>query len=164
MRCTEDKILDYGKLLDVCRLAKKKGKKIVSTSGCFDLLHAGHVRYLEEAKAKGDMLILLLNSDASVRSLKGYSRPVVGQQGRAVVAAGLESVDYVYIFEGDTPCGILEKIQPDIIVKGGDYAGKQIPEMDTARKYGGKVEYVLMVDGCSTTKLVEKIRNYIDEQ
>lgn len=139
--------------------AKQQGKIVVSTSGCFDILHAGHVTYLEEAKAKGDILVVLLNSDSSVRALKGSSRPIVPEAERAVVIAGLESVDYVCIFSDQTPCGIIDKIQPDIVIKGGDYAGKQIPEMDSVAAYGGRVAYVSAVDGCSTTNIVEKIRN-----
>lgn len=137
---------------------KQQGKTIVSTSGCFDILHAGHVTYLEEARARGDVLIVLLNSDSSVRALKGSARPIVPEKERAIVIAGLESVDYVCIFADRTPCGIIERIEPDIVIKGGDYAGKHIPEMDSAASYGGRVEYVSVVDGCSTTNIVEKIK------
>lgn len=158
MRLTKEKIVDVQTLLKTARTAKQAGKIIVSTSGCFDLIHAGHVQYLQQAKAKGDILIVLLNTDASVRKRKGNGRPIVGECDRAVVAAGLESVDYVCMFAEDTPCGILEQLQPDIVVKGGDYAGKHIPEMDTVRQYGGKVVYVGMTAGCSTTQIVEKIQ------
>ncbi|MDE7205034.1 MAG: D-glycero-beta-D-manno-heptose 1-phosphate adenylyltransferase [Lachnospiraceae bacterium] len=155
---TKNKIISLEELEREIRHAKKEGKTVVSTSGCFDILHAGHVTYLEEAKAKGDILVVLLNSDSSVRALKGSTRPIVPEQERAVVIAGLESVDYVCIFSDRTPCGIIDSVQPDIIIKGGDYAGKQIPEMDSVAVYGGRVEYVNVVDGCSTTNIVEKIR------
>lgn len=142
---------------EICE-AKRQGKKVVSTSGCFDILHAGHVTYLEEARAKGDILVVLLNSDSSVRALKGSTRPIVPEKERAIVIAGLESVDYVCVFSDRTPCGIIERIQPDIVIKGGDYAGKYIPEMASVASYGGRVEYVDVVNGCSTTNIVEKIK------
>lgn len=160
---TEDKIISLEELTKEIQCAKQQGKTVVSTSGCFDILHAGHVTYLEEAKARGDLLIVLLNSDSSVRALKGNTRPIVSQKERAVVVAGLESVDYVCIFSDRTPCGIIGRVQPDIVIKGGDYAGKQIPEMDSVASYGGKVEYVNVVDGCSTTNIVEKIKRTMEE-
>lgn len=158
-----NKIVTLDELEKEIRRAKQQGKTVVSTSGCFDILHAGHVTYLEEAKARGDILAVLLNSDSSVRALKGSARPVVPEGERAVVVAGLESVDYVCIFSDRTPCGIIGRVQPDIVIKGGDYAGKQIPEMDSVAVYGGRVEYVNVVDGCSTTNIVEKIRRTMEE-
>lgn len=137
---------------------KSKGKKVVSTSGCFDIIHAGHVTYLEEAKARGDILIVLLNSDSSVRELKGVERPIVSEKERAIVLAGLSCVDYVCIFNENTPCTMISKLQPDSFIKGGDYKGMHIPEMDVMAPYGGKVEYVSMVDGCSSTNIIEKIK------
>lgn len=160
---TGDKIVTLEQLEKLIGCAKQQGKIIVSTSGCFDILHAGHVTYLEEAKAKGDTLVVLLNSDRSVRGLKGSTRPIVPERERAIVIAGLASVDYVCIFSDRTPCGIIDRLQPDIVVKGGDYAGKQIPEMDSVASYGGRVEYVNVVDGCSTTNIVEKIRKTMEE-
>lgn len=153
-----DKIVTLEQLEAAVKSARQQEKKIVSTSGCFDILHAGHVTYLEEAKARGDLLVVLLNSDSSVRELKGSTRPIVPEGERAVVIAGLESVDYVCIFPDKTPCGVIGKIQPDIVIKGGDYAGKHIPEMDSVSAYGGRVEYVSIVGGCSTTNIVEKIK------
>ena len=114
MRHLSDKIVDDASLKNICRQAKAEGKTVVSTSGCFDLLHAGHVKYLEQAKEKGDLLILLLNSDASVKRLKGAQRPIVNQLDRAAVAAGLESVDYLCLFDEDTPCGLIRTLQPDV--------------------------------------------------
>jgi len=161
---TGDKIVTLEQLEEQIVHAKQRTKTIVSTSGCFDILHAGHVTYLEEAKAKGDILVVLLNSDSSVRNLKGSTRPVVPEKERATVIAGLASVDYVCIFSERTPCDIIERLQPDIVVKGGDYAGKWIPEMDSVAGYGGRVEYVHMIEGCSTTNIVEKIREMTEEK
>lgn len=154
----KNKIMELDSLLVEVEKLRKQGRKIVSTSGCFDILHAGHVTYLEEAKRKGDALIILLNSDTSVKQLKGEERPVVPQTERAVVIAGLESVDYVCIFSEKTPCDIIKKIKPDVVIKGGDYEGKHIPEMDVTAEYGGHVEYVVMVDGCSSTNIIEKVK------
>lgn len=157
------KIISLEELKKEIRCAKQQQKTVVSTSGCFDILHAGHVTYLEEAKAKGDVLIVLLNSDSSVRALKGSTRPIVPEKERAVVLAGLESVDFVCIFSDRTPCAVIDSIKPDIVIKGGDYAGKHIPEMDSVAAYGGRVEYVNVVDGCSTTNIVEKIIKTMEE-
>ena len=154
----KNKIISLEGLEKEIRNAKQQGKTVVSTSGCFDILHAGHVKYLEEARAKGDILVVLLNSDRSVRELKGSSRPIVPEEERAVVIAGLESVDYVCIFSDKTPCFIIDRIQPDVVIKGGDYVGKQIPEMGSVAVYGGRVEYVDAVEGCSTTNIVERIK------
>lgn len=154
----KNKIRTADELVDILSELKEDGKKIVSTSGCFDILHAGHVQYLEAARAKGDILVLLLNTDESVRRLKGLERPIVNESERAIVAAGLESVDYVCLFNESTPCEVLSKLKPDAFIKGGDYEGKHIPEMDILSEYGGQVEYVLMVDQCSTTNIVEKIK------
>lgn len=152
------KIYDAERIHTIIREARRQGKVIVSTSGCFDILHAGHVTYLAEAREKGDFLIVMLNSDQSVRGLKGAERPIVPQQERALVLAGLSSVDAVVIFDEATPCRLIRQLQPDIVVKGGDYANTHIPEMDVAEAYGGHVEFVSMVDGCSSTNIIEKIK------
>ena len=154
----KNKIVNLETLKEIIPELKKNGKKVVSTSGCFDIIHAGHVTYLEEAKAAGDVLIIMLNTDASVRGLKGEERPIVTQQERAVVIAGLGCVDYVILFDDRTPCGLIEELQPDIVIKGGDYEGVHIPEMDSVKEYGGVVRYVSMVDGCSSTNIIEKIK------
>ena len=153
----KDKIVNSDQLKEKIEKLKRQGKKVVATSGCFDILHAGHVTYMEEAAQQGDIFILFLNSDYSVRKLKGENRPVVSEQERAIVTAGLGCIDYVCLFEESTPCNIILKIQPDIFIKGGDYAQKWIPEMDSVAAYGGKVEYVSLVNGCSTTNIIEKI-------
>ncbi len=132
---------------------KKRGKKIVFTNGCFDILHVGHVKYLEEAKSYGDVLIVGLNSDASVKRIKGPSRPVNPQEDRAYILAALETVDYVVIFEDDTPYDLIKAVQPHILVKGGDYEGKTVVGQDIA----DELRLVQFVDGKSTTKIIEKI-------
>jgi D-beta-D-heptose 7-phosphate kinase / D-beta-D-heptose 1-phosphate adenosyltransferase len=139
-------------------LAKKlhdKGKKIIFTNGCFDILHAGHVKYLEEAKSYGDVLILGLNADSSVKKLKGPTRPINNQDDRAYILASLESVDYVVIFEEETPYELIKLIQPNILVKGGDYEGKDVVGQDIAQE----LRLVQFVDGKSTTKIIQRIQN-----
>ena len=139
-------------------LAKKlhdKGKKIIFTNGCFDILHAGHVKYLEEAKSYGDVLILGLNADSSVRKLKGPTRPINNQDDRAYILASLESVDYVVIFEEETPYELIKLIQPNILVKGGDYEGKDVVGQDIAQE----LRLVQFVDGKSTSKIIQRIQN-----
>ena len=160
----KNKIVTLEELKACIREEKQKGRHIVSTSGCFDILHAGHVTYLEEARNKGDVQVVLLNSDSSVRKLKGETRPIVPQEERAIVLAGLACVDYICIFSENTPCSVIDLIQPEIVVKGGDYDGKWIPEMDCVAAYGGRVEYVSLVNGCSTTNIVKKIENLVREE
>lgn len=159
-----NKIISRADLREEIKNLKKTGKRVVSTSGCFDILHAGHVEYLEEAKKRGDILVVMLNSDTSVQGLKGKNRPIVPEQDRAIVIAGLEAVDYVCIFDEMTPCSLIGELQPDIVIKGGDYQGKNIPEMDTTASYGGHVEYVLLVEGHSTTNIVKKIEEQCKER
>jgi D-beta-D-heptose 7-phosphate kinase/D-beta-D-heptose 1-phosphate adenosyltransferase len=133
---------------------KARGKKIIFTNGCFDLLHAGHVRYLETAKSFGDVLILGLNSDRSVTALKGKGRPINTQLDRAYILAALEAVDYVVIFDEDTPYDLIKTIKPHVLVKGGDYEGKEVVGKDIANE----LKLVEFVDGKSTTKTIEKIK------
>jgi len=133
---------------------KLKGKKIVFTNGCFDLIHAGHISYLEKAKNFGDVLIIGLNSDSSVTSLKGKGRPINLQEDRAYILAALEVVDYVVIFDEDTPYKLIKSIKPHILVKGGDYIGKEVVGQDIA----DELKLVEFVDGKSSTKTIEKIK------
>ena len=137
------------------RQLQKRGKKIVFTNGCFDILHIGHVKYLEEAKSYGDVLILGLNSDASVKRLKGESRPINTEEDRAYILASLEAVDYVVKFEEDTPYTLIKAVQPHILVKGGDYEGKDVVGQDIAKE----LRLVTFVDGKSTSKIIERIQN-----
>ncbi|MCX7971120.1 MAG: D-glycero-beta-D-manno-heptose 1-phosphate adenylyltransferase [Negativicutes bacterium] len=144
-----------------CWLAdrRRKGQSVVFTNGCFDILHAGHVRYLQAARQMGDCLIVGLNSDSSVRRLKGPERPVNGQEDRAEVLAGLAAVDAVVIFEQDTPVDLVRKIQPDWYVKGGDYRIEQLPEAPVVAAYGGRTVLIPEVAGRSTTNIIKKLRS-----
>jgi len=148
-------IKTYDEITHLSAELKKGGKKIVFTNGCFDILHAGHVKYLEEAKSYGDVLILGLNADASVRRLKGEARPVNTQEDRAYILAALEAVDYVVIFDEDTPYALIEAVKPHILVKGGDYEGKEVVGQDIV----DELRLVQFVDGKSTTKIIERIQN-----
>jgi rfaE bifunctional protein nucleotidyltransferase chain/domain len=137
---------------------KKEGKKIVFTNGCFDILHVGHTRYLREAKKTGDILILALNSDQSVRQLKGEKRPLINENDRADVVASLESVNFVTIFHESTPLSLIEYLKPDILVKGGDWEEDQIVGRESIESWGGKVVIIPEIKGSSTTNIIEKIK------
>jgi len=136
---------------------KREGKKVVFTNGCFDILHAGHTRYLRDARKLGDALILALNSDSSVRSIKGPMRPIVPEAERAEVVASLDSVDYVTVFDELTPLELIEFLQPDVIVKGGDWAEKDIVGAEAVRKWGGRVAIMPEIEGASTTNIIDKV-------
>ncbi len=138
---------------------KAQGKKIVFTNGCFDILHCGHTTYLSESKKLGDVLILGLNSDDSVRRLKGESRPINNQSDRAVVMDSLKSIDYVVIFEEDTPYNLINAIIPDVLVKGGDYNKDNIVGADIVENNGGSVVTINFVEGKSTTNIINKMKN-----
>ena len=133
-------------------------KIVVFTNGCFDILHAGHVRYLAEAKKLGDVLIVGLNSDASVRKLKGAGRPVNSAADRAEVLAGLRAVDHVVVFEEDTAEELVRRLRPDIYVKGGDYSLDRLPESAIVASYGGQTVLVPMLEGRSTTQVIRKMQ------
>ena len=150
-------IKDIERFVDNIKL-KDRGIKIVFTNGIFDLMHRGHVTYLEEAKELGNLLILGLNSDASARRLKGANRPLVNEDDRAFILSRLESVDVVSIFDEDTPINLIQKVKPDILVKGGDYQLDEIVGRDFVEKNGGKVCTIPFIDGKSTTNLLNKIK------
>jgi rfaE bifunctional protein nucleotidyltransferase chain/domain len=133
------------------------GQTVVFTNGCFDILHPGHVRALEDARALGDIIVVGVNSDASVQRLKGEGRPIVPQRERAEVIAALRSVDYVTIFEEDTPVETIQALRPEVHVKGGDYDPDTLPEAAAVRAYGGRVVCVPFVEGQSTTDIVARI-------
>jgi D-beta-D-heptose 7-phosphate kinase/D-beta-D-heptose 1-phosphate adenosyltransferase len=135
---------------------RSEGKKIVFTNGCFDLLHVGHVRYLQEARALGDVLVIGVNSDASVKRLKGPTRPVQVENDRAEILAALGCVGFSVIFTEDTPENLIKKVKPDILVKGGDWKIDQIVGGPFVASYGGQVMSLQFIDGKSTTKLIEK--------
>ncbi|MCQ2318248.1 MAG: D-glycero-beta-D-manno-heptose 1-phosphate adenylyltransferase [Bacteroidales bacterium] len=151
------KILDgegLEKWLVECR---RSGKKIVFSNGCFDILHLGHVEYLSKAAAKGDVLIIGLNTDASVKRLKGPTRPVNDEKARAFVLAALEFVSAVTLFDEDTPYQLINKVQPDVLVKGSDYKPEDIVGYDIVMAKGGRVETIDLVEGFSTTKTIERL-------
>ncbi|OGF98761.1 MAG: glycerol-3-phosphate cytidylyltransferase [Candidatus Glassbacteria bacterium GWA2_58_10] len=134
------------------------GRKIVFTNGCFDIIHPGHVAYLEEAAGLGDLLVLGLNTDASVQRLKGPERPINPQADRAVLIAGLASIDYVTLFDEDTPLELIKAIRPHVLVKGGDWTVENIVGSDFVQANGGKVYSLPFKEGYSTTRLIEKIK------
>lgn len=134
------------------------GKTVVTTNGCFDILHVGHVRYLEKTKTFGDYLIVLLNSDKSVKSIKGPSRPVNNEMDRAEILSALRCVDYVVLFDEDSPRNLLDEMKPDVYTKGADYTMETLPEADIMKKNGTRVEFIDFVEGKSTTKTIEKMK------
>jgi rfaE bifunctional protein nucleotidyltransferase chain/domain len=151
------KILGWEDLKDKVEHCRLRGEKIAFTNGCFDIIHVGHVRYLSQARKMGDLLILALNSDASVRAIKGDKRPLVPQQERAEVVAALKSVDYVTLFDETTPLKLIEYLRPDCLVKGGDWKEEAVAGGDAVRSWGGQVHLIPVVEGASTTNIVEKI-------
>jgi rfaE bifunctional protein nucleotidyltransferase chain/domain len=151
------KILDRKILKDKLEALRKEGKKIAFTNGCFDILHVGHVRYLKEAKKTADILVLALNSDASVRSIKGLKRPLVSGEERAEVLAALECIDFVTIFHELTPLELICYLKPDILIKGGDWPEDKVVGRDEIKKWGGHVTIIPEVAGKSTTNIVDKI-------
>jgi D-beta-D-heptose 7-phosphate kinase/D-beta-D-heptose 1-phosphate adenosyltransferase len=154
---SNSKIKNLEALTAIIAAEKARGKKVVFTNGCFDLLHAGHVKYLQKARSLGDLLVLGLNSDASVRRLKGEKRPLIGEEERAHILAALDCVDYVVLFEQDTPLELITAIKPLILAKGGDYTEDGVVGKDLVEAYGGRVELVSFVDGKSTTNIIERI-------
>lgn len=156
-RWLEAKIKKLNTLKKIISKLKAKGKKIVFTNGCFDLLHYGHIKYLQEAKKKGDILIVAINSDASVRRTKGKKRPLVNEKDRLRIVAGLESVDYVVLFKEDTPLKTIKLLKPHIIVKGADWSKSDIVGSNFVLNYAGRVSRIKLVRGRSTTNLINKI-------
>jgi len=153
----EGKIVDLSALVDRVTAARRAGKRIVFTNGCFDLLHAGHVAYLQQARREGDVLVVGLNSDASVKKLKGPERPLVPERERAQVLAALEAVTYITVFADETPANIIEHLRPDVLVKGADYAPDQVVGRQTVESYGGRLVLVPLVKGQSTSGLIAAI-------
>lgn len=137
---------------------RSEGKTIVTTNGCFDILHAGHVRYLNKAKTFGDVLVVALNSDKSVRAIKGEGRPVNNELNRAEVLCGLRSVDYVVLFDENSPLELLKFIKPDVHTKGADYTIETLPEAKAIIEAGGRIEFIEFVDGLSTTSIINKVQ------
>lgn len=153
----KQKIKTLKQLIIIVEKLKKQNKRIVTTNGVFDIIHLGHVKYLEEAKSLGDVLIVGINTDSSVKYLKGRKRPLNDEKSRAGVLAGLESVDYVFLFDDENPTGWVAKIKPDVHAKGGDYKISQIIERHVVEKNDGKIVIINMEKGYSTTMLINKI-------
>ena len=145
-------------LVEVLEARRQRGEKVVFTNGCFDVLHAGHIRLLTAARAEGDALVVGLNSDASIRRLKGEERPVREEGDRVQVLSELESVDHIIVFDGDTPLPEIEAVKPDVLVKGEDWRDKGVVGQEVVEKNGGRVFLVTLIPGLSSTRLIEKMR------
>jgi len=154
-----NKIKTIPQIAGAIKKLKQKNKKIVFTNGCFDILHAGHVSYLSKAKSLGDALVVGLNSDGSVKKLKGKSRPIVAQKNRAILLAALEAVDLVVVFNDRTPLKLIKLVKPDVLVKGGDWKKQNIVGYDFVESYGGKVKSLAYIKGLSTRNIISKINN-----
>jgi len=154
-----DKIIKYEDISSTIQPLKKRGKKIVFTNGCFDILHAGHVSYLAAAEAEGDILVVGLNSDKSVKKIKGNKRPIIKEKQRAEVLAALKSIDYVIIFNEPDPFKLICRIEPDVLVKGADWEEKDIIGADIVKKNGGKIVRVNIVQDISTSDIIQRIQN-----
>lgn len=153
------KVRSLAALAPILRRAQARGQRVVFTNGCYDLLHRGHVDLLRRARAAGDLLVVAINSDRSVRSLgKGPVRPLVAQRDRALVLAALEAVTYVTVFDEPTPARVIARLQPDVLVKGADWAAGDIVGADVVRRRGGRILRVPLVKGHSTTRLITRIR------
>ena len=153
------KIVTQQEIINIVREGQKEGKTFVATNGCFDILHVGHVRYLQKTKSLADFSIVMLNSDTSVKMIKGDTRPINNEKDRAEILTSLKCVDYVVLFEEKSPAGLLEKIKPDIYTKGADYTMETLPEREIVAKCGIKVEFIEFVKGKSTTNIINKINN-----
>lgn len=160
-RIARDRIVSRKTLARIAEQARSSGQKVVFTNGCFDILHIGHLRLLEKARSFGDILIVGVNSDDSVRRLKGPDRPVVPESERAEMVSGIHCVDYVSLFDEDTPVELLRCVRPDVHVKGGDYAPDKLPEAGVVESFGGRVEIVpfseIDTEGLSTTDLIRRL-------
>ena len=151
-------ILDRGELLRVRAALRAAGQRLVFTNGCFDILHVGHVRYLAAAKGLGDALLVAVNSDRSVRALKGQGRPVLNEAERAEMLAALSAVDFVTVFEEDSPRRLIAELLPDVLVKGGDYRLDEIHGREEVERAGGRVLALPFVEGASTTGIIERVK------
>lgn len=154
-----EKIVDLGGLLGRIEALRARGEKLVFTNGCFDLIHVGHLRYLQAARALGDRLIVAINSDASMRRLKGPTRPILPEDQRLKVLAGLACVDFVLAFEDDTPHRLLRAIRPEILVKGANYSVEGVVGREVVEEYGGRVLTVELTEDRSTSDMIRRIRS-----
>ena len=160
MNQTKDKIVGIENAVTQIEMWHKEEKQVVFTNGCFDIVHLGHIDYLEKARAKGDKLVVAVNSDRSVKRLKGEQRPINLEESRARMLAALSFVDLVVVFEDDTPYEVIKKLNPDILVKGNDYLAENIVGADIVIKNGGKVETIELVSGYSTSGIIDKIKSF----
>lgn len=158
MEKASGKIKDLASAKTLVKQWKQEGKKVVFTNGCFDILHYGHVDYLEKARALGDRLVLGLNTDDSVSRFKGPERPVQDQQSRALVLASLQFIDLVVFFNEDTPLNLISELLPDILVKGSDYLAENIVGAEVVKRNGGAVKTIDFIPGYSTSRIIERIR------
>ncbi|MCM1264908.1 MAG: D-glycero-beta-D-manno-heptose 1-phosphate adenylyltransferase [Candidatus Gastranaerophilales bacterium] len=152
-------ILGRKNISDFVKKLHEAGKTVVTTNGCFDILHVGHVKYLQKTKTYANYLIVLLNSDKSVKSIKGDSRPINNENDRAEILTALSCVDFVVMFDEDSPANLLDEIKPDVYTKGADYTMETLPERDIMIKNGTRVEFIDFVQGKSTTNIIDKINN-----
>jgi len=157
IRDTKDKIVQRDALARIMRDIEAAGKKVVFTNGCFDLIHVGHVRYLREARLLGDVLVVGLNSDSSVQAIKGPSRPLQPEGDRAEILASFECVDYVTLFDEETPHALIAAVVPNVLVKGGDWPLDQIVGRDIVEAHGGLVTTIPVIEGRSTTDILNRI-------
>ena len=153
-----EKVKNFTQIAEIVNELKRKGKKVVFTNGCFDILHSGHIKLLKKAKELGDVLILGINKDKSIKKLKGKGRPIMSEKQRIEIISAIEFVDYVVPFGQPTPEKLIKRIKPDIIVKGGDYKKNEVIGKDIVEKYGGKVYIFPLVKNISTTKIIKKIK------
>lgn len=158
---TKNKIVRINSLRNKVRKLRRQGKKVVLTNGCFDLLHFGHVSYLEKIKKTGLILVVAINSDNSVKRIKGKGRPIQAEQARARTIATIECVDYVVIFDEDNPLRVIQKLEPDLLVKGSDWKKDEVVGKDFVKTYGGKVHLVDYIPGFSTTNIIQKIEENV---
>jgi D-beta-D-heptose 7-phosphate kinase/D-beta-D-heptose 1-phosphate adenosyltransferase len=158
------RVISRAELIEVRRELKKNGRRIVFTNGCFDLLHRGHIEYLAKAKSLGDILIVGLNADDSVRRLKGPNRPITPQEDRAAILAALAVVDYVCIFDEDTPYELIRAVVPDILVKGADWTVDDVVGKDIVEAAGGSVQTIEFLPNRSTTNIIQKIAQIVTTQ
>ncbi len=153
------KLVSQFEIIDIVNKGHKEGKTFVVTNGCFDILHVGHVRYLKMTKSFADYLIVLLNSDSSVKAIKGDSRPINNELDRAEILSSLSCVDYVVLFDESSPANLLERIKPDVYTKGADYTLETLPEREVVLRNNIKVEFIDFVQGKSTTNIINKINS-----
>jgi len=152
------KVVDRKDITEIVENLHKEGKTVVTTNGCFDILHVGHVRYLQKTKTFADYSIVMLNSDKSVRSIKGPTRPVNTETDRAEILCALSCVDYVVLFDEDSPANLIAQIKPDVHTKGADYTVETLPEAKVIMENGGRIEFISFVEGKSTTSIIEKMK------